>query len=102
MDKDSIDYHEIKGEGETNVTKKQFGRDNFAKIQNGRLKLKRDDKATIPDSVTKLQKVIDTSMPSIRIEQLLMAVDELTHFSRHFIPIQGHRSRPNHALEEEE
>jgi len=76
--------------------KKQFGRDNSTKIQNGRLKLKRDDKLTIPDSVTKLQKVIDTSMPSIRIERLLMAVDEHAHFSRYFIPIQGHHSRPAH------
>jgi TnpA family transposase len=58
--------------------------------------LKRDDKIAVPDSVTRLQKVIDTSMPSIRIERLLMAVDEHTHFSRHFIPIHGHRSRPAH------
>ena len=75
---------------------KHFGRDNFAKIENRRLKLKRDDKLAVPDSVTRLQKVIDTSMPSIRIEGLLMAVDEHTHFSRHFMPIQGHRSQPKH------
>ena len=72
----------------------QFALDSFAEIQNGQLKLKRDDKAPVPDSVTKLQKVIDASLPSIRIEQLLMEVDELTQFSQHFTPIQGHHSRP--------
>jgi hypothetical protein len=33
----------------------------------GNLKLKREDKAVIPEAVKKLQKVIDASMPSIRI-----------------------------------
>ena len=78
------------------VAKEQFKHDNFAEIQNGGLKLKRDDKAPIPDAVTKLQRVIDASMPSIRIEQLLMEVDQLTHFSQNFTPIQGHHTRPKH------
>lgn len=33
-------------------------------------------------------------MPYIRVEQLLMEVDKLTNFSRHFIPVQNHKSRP--------
>ena len=33
-------------------------------------------------------------MPSIRIEELLMEVDRETNFTRHFIPIQQHHSRP--------
>ncbi len=37
---------------------------------------------------------IDASMPSIRIEQLLMEVDKLTGFSRHFASIQQHGSKP--------
>lgn len=78
------------------VSKKQFPLDNFAEIHNDRLKLKRDDKMITPDSLTKLQRVIDASMPSIRIEQLLMEVDQLTHFSRQFKPIQGHRAKPKH------
>lgn len=73
---------------------KMFELDNFAEIQNGKLRLKRDDKAVIPASVIRLQKAIDASMPSIRIEQLLMEVDKLTNFSRHFIPVQNHKSRP--------
>ena len=73
---------------------KCFESDGFAKIENGKLSLKRDDKAQIPVSVTNLQKVINANMPFIRIEKLLMEVDKLTGFSRHFIPIQKHGSRP--------
>lgn len=46
--------------------------------------------------MTKVQKVIDASLPLIRIEQLLMEVDKLTRFSRHFTPIPDHQSRPPH------
>jgi len=76
------------------TAKKQFALDGFAQIQSDRLKLKRDDKLPISDTVTKLQKTINATMPYIRIEQLLMEVDQLTHFSRHFIPIQGHHFKP--------
>jgi len=78
------------------VAQKLFELHNFAEIKNGKLRLKRDDKAPTPDSVAKLQRVIDVSLPYIRIEQLLMEVDELTQFSQHFTPIQGHHSRPKH------
>lgn len=72
----------------------RFDLDPFAEIKDGHLKLKRNDKAEIPEAVTRLQKVIDASMPSIRIEQLLMDVDQQTGFSRHFLPVQQHHSRP--------
>ena len=78
------------------TAKKQFALDDFAQIQSDRLKLKRDDKLSVSDAVTKLQKTIDANMPSIRIEQLLMEVDQLTHFSRHFIPIQDYNFKPKH------
>jgi len=73
---------------------KRFGRDDFARIENGSLRLKRDDKAVIPPAVSDLQKAIDANMPSIRIERLLMEVDQMTGFSRHFLPVQDHGSRP--------
>jgi TnpA family transposase len=75
---------------------KQFSLDTFAEIQNDQLKLRRADKVMVPDAVTRLQKVIDASLPTIRIEQLLMEVDQLTQFSQHFTPIQGHQARPLH------
>lgn len=76
------------------IFQKQFELDTFAEIKNGSLKLKRDDKAEVPDSVIKLQKVIDANMPSVRIEQLLIEVDRQTNFTRHFIPVGKHHSRP--------
>jgi len=84
-----LEFHKSASQAE-----KRFESDNFAEIHNGKLKLKRDDKAVIPASVVRLQKAIDSGMPTIRIEQLLMEVDKLTNFSRHFIPVQNHKSRP--------
>ncbi len=78
------------------LAKKHFDDDNFAEIHKGKLKLKRYDKIVLPTTVTNLQKAINASMPSIRIEQLLMEVDQLTGFCRHFTPIQSHNSRPKH------
>jgi TnpA family transposase len=78
------------------LARKRFAFDDFAEIQNGKLKLKRYDRVALPPSVAALQKVIEARLPSIQIEQLLMEVDRLTGFSRHFIPVQGHHSRPTH------
>jgi TnpA family transposase len=80
----------------SDLAKKRFAFDDFAEIQDGKLKLKRYDKIALPPSVPILQKVIEARLPSIRIEQLLMEVDRLTGFSRHFTPVQGHQSRPPH------
>ena len=80
----------------SDLAKKRFEFDDFAEIQDGKLKLKRYDKIAMPPSVATLQKVIDSRLPSIRIEQLLMEVDQLTGFSRYFTPIQGHQARPQH------
>ena len=74
--------------------KNKFPDDNFAEIEDGKLKLKRYDKVAVPPVVATLQKVIDSRLPSIRIEQLLMEVDQLTHFSRHFTSIQGQSKPP--------
>jgi TnpA family transposase len=74
--------------------KARFPAADFATIQEGKLKLKRDDKVVVPPPVTAVQKMIDARLPLIRIEQLLMDVDRLTQFSRHFTPVQGHQARP--------
>jgi hypothetical protein len=82
-------FHEV-----ATAATQQFARNPFAEIHHGHLKLKREDKAPVPDSVTQLQRVIDASLPTVRIEHLLMEVDHLTQFSRHFTPIQGSPARP--------
>jgi hypothetical protein len=80
----------------SDLAKTRFAFDDFAEIVDGKLRLKRYDKIVVPPSVTALQKVINARLPLIRIEQLLMEVDHLTGFSRHFTPVQGHQSRPPH------
>ena len=73
---------------------KRYLLDDFAIIEKGVLRLKRDDTAAVSPAVTSLQKAIDANMPPIRIEQLLIEVDQMTGFSRHFVPVQNHGSRP--------
>lgn len=69
-----------------------FDRDPFARIEHGRLHLRRDDTKRPPES--RLQKTITASLPLMRVEQLLMEVDQATGFTRCFLPLQQHRSRP--------
>ena len=73
---------------------KRYLLDDFVIIEKGVLRLKRDDTAAVSPAVTSLQKAIDANMPPIRIEQLLIEVDQMTGFSRHFVPVQNHGSRP--------
>lgn len=84
-----LSFHRAVGEAMS-----AFDEDEFAVIEQGKLKFTRDDKVHIPKAVSKLQKVIDSRMPMIRIEDLLMEVDNKTQFSKHFRPIQQHASRP--------
>jgi len=84
-----LQFHQSIGEAQ-----QRFEADDFAEIVDGSLKLKRDDKALASHDISALQKTIDVSMPTIRIEQLLTEVDKETNFSRHFEPLQRHQSRP--------
>ncbi len=82
-------FQEVLDTAQTN-----FLTDNFASIVDGKLKLKKNDKLTIPDSINRLQKLISASLPLTRIEKLLMEVDQHTQFSQAFRPIQGHHAKP--------
>ena len=78
----------------TTEAAKRFALDSFAEIHDGRLKLRRDDTAPRP-SESLLQKTINASLPQIRIEDLPMQVDQKTGFTRHFVPLPRHQSRPD-------
>lgn len=78
------------------LAKKNFALDNFSSIQNNKLKLRKSDKLEESDEVKRLHKVLKSSLPKIRIEQLLLEVDQVTKFSRHFTPIHGQKSLPKH------
>ena len=58
----------------------------FVALENGKLKLKREDALPIPEKTKKLRKVIESAMPRIRIEDLLAKVDVWTEFSKHLKP----------------
>lgn len=75
-------------------SQRRFGDDGFAIIKNGNLKLSKPDKLIIPEEVKELQKKIVSFLPKIKIERLLIEVDQLTGFSRHFLPIHGQSSKP--------
>lgn len=76
------------------TAKKRFALDDFASIQNNKLKLRKSDKLEESDEVKRLHKVLESSLPKIRIEQLLLEVDQMTKFSRHFTPIHSQKSLP--------
>lgn len=86
----------IKTEFDTFVREAEakFGNDKFAQITQGKLKLGQDKKTDASKQAKELQTIIDSSLPMIRIENLLMEVDAETGFSRHFTPLQKHQSRP--------
>jgi TnpA family transposase len=58
----------------------------FVALENGKLKLKREDALPIPEKTKKLRKVIESAMPRIRIEDLLAKVDVWTEFSANLKP----------------
>ena len=74
---------------------KYWGNDDFANIINGQLKLRRKDKLIVSDEVEKIQKIIESNLTPIRIEQLLIEIDKVAGFSKFFTPVQGHKSRPD-------
>jgi hypothetical protein len=85
-------FHEAR-----HLAKQRFACDDFATIEDGKLKLKRDDTIAVPPAVTTVQKVINARWPLVRLEQLLMEVEHLTGFSRHCTPVHGHQARPPHC-----
>lgn len=80
--------------GSVEVASNRFKGDDFANIKNGKLVLKKKDKIDIPSDVERLQALISSYLPKIKIEQLLIEVDHMTGFSRHFLPIHGQKGRP--------
>jgi TnpA family transposase len=73
---------------------KNFGLDGFAEIVNSKLKLRKKDKYDPPPEVKRLQAIINSYLPKIKIERLLIEVDKMTGFTRHLVPIHGQKSRP--------
>ena len=65
----------------------------FAAIRDSRLHLKRPDALEIPDRVQELRRVLETHLPRVRIEDLLLDVDAWCGFLRVFRPLGGYQPR---------
>jgi TnpA family transposase len=76
---------------------KQFNKDNFSDVKDGKLFLKKKDKIDEPDDVKRLQSLINSYLPKIKIEQLLIEVDKMTGFTKHFTPIHGQKREQQHS-----
>ena len=65
----------------------------FASVLDGRLRLRVRDALPISTEVTTLRGLIESSLPRVRIEDLLREVDREMHFTRAFRPLGGYEPR---------
>lgn len=73
----------------------------FAAIREGQLELRRRDALEVPEGVREIRRVIETHLPRVRIEELLVEVDRWCGFTRELIPLRGYHpkaDRPYAAL----
>jgi len=69
----------------------------FVTIQQHRLRPKRDDALEVPPRVKELRRVIETHLPRIRIEELLMTVDRWCGFTQAFTTLSDAPPRPTNV-----
>jgi TnpA family transposase len=77
----------------TGLAARRMDKNPFASIVNGRLKLHVRDALPISTEVKTLRGLIESSLPRVRIEDLLREVDRETHFTRAFRPLGGYEPR---------
>ena len=73
----------------------------FAAVHDGRLKLKRRDAMSVSRALHELRGTINSSLPRVRIEDLLQDIDEWSGFISAFQPLGGYQPRsadPHRAL----
>jgi TnpA family transposase len=74
-------------------TERGLGGNPFAAVREGRRHLKRPDALEIPPRVEELRRVIETHLPRVRIEDLLVEVDSWCSFLGAFCPLGGYQPR---------
>lgn len=70
----------------------------FATLEEGRLRLRRPDALELPPPVRELRRVMETHLPRVRLEALLVDVDRGCGFTRAFQPLPGYRPRSGDRL----
>ncbi len=74
-------------------TQEGLRENDFASIENDSLRLRRQDRLELPERVKKLKQVIETHLPQVRIEDLLMDVDSWCGFTKELRPLGGYEPR---------
>jgi TnpA family transposase len=67
-------------------TERDWASNPFARIENGRLRLRRDPRQSDPEGTTALRQLVRRDLSRVRIEQLLMEVDARCGFSQYLTP----------------
>jgi TnpA family transposase len=83
-----LDFHEA-----AKAFSDGLGSNRFAAIEGSRLVLSRRDALDVPNQVLELRRMIETRLPRIRIEDLLVEVDSWCHFSGELVPLGDQRPR---------
>jgi len=68
----------------------------FATVREGRLHLKRPDALEVSERVKQLRQLVKTSLPRVRIEDLLLEIDRLCGFTNELRPLGGYAPRAAH------
>ncbi len=66
---------------------------NFARIDQGQLSLRRPDALAVTAELRSLRRLIESRMPRIRLEDVLLDVDRRCGFTRTFRPLAGYEPR---------
>ena len=69
----------------------------FARIEQGQLSLSRPDALPISPEVHSLRQLIESRMPRVRLEDILLEVNRLCGFTRAFRPLVGYEPRRSEA-----
>lgn len=67
-------------------TERDLAANRFARIEGGRLRLRRDPRQSEPEGTAALRQLVRRDLSRVRIEQLLMEVDGLCGFSKYLTP----------------
>jgi TnpA family transposase len=72
---------------------KSFGYGNFAEIRNKKLVVHKDDPLPESSKVKELKAILDSYIEPIRIENLLLHIQNKTNYLKAFKPLEGNRRR---------
>lgn len=79
------------------MASKSFGNGNYAEIRNNRLVIHKDDPLPESNGVKELKGILGSYIEPIRIEDLLLYIQNKTNYLRAFNPIEGNRKREDIA-----